>query len=57
MRQEMDISKNPITNEEYTIPLKLDDSANIRDFIGRNSGKRIVVVQGLGFVGEVMSLV
>ena len=53
----MNISRNPITSEECTIPLKLDDSANILNFISQNSGKRIVVVQGLGFVGAVMSLV
>ena len=53
----MNISRNPITSEEYTIPLKLDDSTNILNFISRNNGKRIVVVQGLGFVGAVMSLV
>ena len=53
----MIISRNPITCEEHTIPTKLDDSTGILDFIDRNSGKKIVVVQGLGFVGAVMSLV
>ena len=53
----MNISRNPITCEEHTIPTKLDDTKGILDFINRNSGKRIVVVQGLGFVGAVMSLV
>ncbi|MDP4745400.1 MAG: hypothetical protein NWS22_11245, partial [Porticoccaceae bacterium] len=53
----MKISMNPITHEEHAIPSKLDDSKEILDFIDRNSGKKIVVVQGLGFVGAVMSLV
>ena len=53
----MAISKNPITLKTYTIPADLDDSKNIQGFISRNSGKNIIVVQGLGFVGAVMSLV
>ena len=46
----MNISRNPITLEEHVIPSGLDDSKAIRDFIDRNSGKKIVVVQGLGNV-------
>ena len=53
----MIISRNPITNEEYTVPGKSDDSANILDFVSQNCGKKVVVVQGLGFVGAVISLV
>ncbi len=53
----MGISKNPITLETYNIPSNLDDSRNIQAFISRNKGKKIIVVQGLGFVGAVMSLV
>ena len=53
----MAISKNSITNEEYEIPLKLDDSKGIENFIDQNPNKKVVVVQGLGFVGAVMSLV
>ena len=53
----MGISKNPITLEAYNIPSNLDDSGNIQAFISRNKGKKIIVVQGLGFVGAVMSLV
>ena len=51
------ISKNPITNKDYHIPDKLDDSVAINDFINSHSQKPLVVVQGLGFVGAVMSLV
>ena len=36
---------------------KLSDKINIDKFIDCNIGKKIVVVQGLGFVGAVMSLV
>ena len=51
------ISKNPITNKDYHIPDKLDDSASLKEFIKNNSKNPVVVVQGLGFVGAVMSLV
>ena len=53
----MNISKNIMTNKSYKIPQKLDDSKSIDNFIAKNAGKKIVVVQGLGFVGAVMSLV
>jgi UDP-N-acetyl-D-glucosamine dehydrogenase len=50
-------SRNMITKEKYKIPEKLDDSAILKEFIETNSGKKVVVVQGLGFVGAVMALV
>lgn len=53
----MSISVNPITQEECEIPNILDDKKNIQDFINLNQNKKIIVVQGLGFVGAVMSLV
>jgi nucleotide sugar dehydrogenase len=53
----MKISKSPLTNKIYEIPSKLDDSQNINEFIKKFQGKKIVVVQGLGFVGAVMSLI
>ena len=34
-----------------------DDRDAITDFLSKNEGKRVVVVQGLGFVGAVMALV
>ena len=43
--------------KEYTIPNVLDDSDGINSFFDSNKGKKVVVVQGLGFVGAVMSLV
>ena len=50
-------SLNQITQLEYDIPNPLDDSAEIQDFLKKNIGKKVIVVQGLGFVGAVMSLV
>ena len=51
------ISVNPFSNEKIKIPSTLDDKENIDEFLKENSGKKVVVVQGLGFVGAVMSLV
>ena len=53
----MTLSINGITQEAYQIPDSLDDSKTIEDFLFRNKEKKVVVVQGLGFVGAVMSLV
>lgn len=51
------ISKSPVTGKEYEIPGKPDDKAGIDAFIALHPGKKVVVVQGLGFVGSVMGLV
>lgn len=51
------ISKSPITGKEYEIPSLPDDKAGIDNFIALHPGKKVVVVQGLGFVGSVMGLV
>ncbi len=53
----MTISKNPHTQETYKIPKKIDDRESIEEFLSKNAAKKIVVIQGLGFVGAVMSLV
>jgi len=53
----MAISKNLLTQDTYEIPESLDDSIAIRKFLSKNAGKKVIVVQGLGFVGAVMSLV
>lgn len=50
-------SRSPITNKEYLIPSTLDDKAGIEQFIAQHPGKKVIVVQGLGFVGSVMGLV
>ena len=51
------ISKSTVTGKEYEIPTLLDDKAGIDEFIALHPGKKVVVVQGLGFVGSVMGLV
>jgi len=51
------ISKSPITGTEYEIPAIPDDKAGIDAFLALHPGKKVVVVQGLGFVGSVMGLV
>jgi nucleotide sugar dehydrogenase len=51
------ISKSPVTGKEYEIPVKLDDKAGIDTFLALHPAKKVVLVQGLGFVGSVMGLV
>lgn len=51
------LSKSQISGKEYTIPSSLDDISTINNFIDFNKDKKIIVVQGLGFVGAVMSVV
>lgn len=51
------ISKSPITNKEYPLPDLVDDKAGIDAFLAMHHGKKVVVVQGMGFVGSVMGLV
>ena len=53
----MKYSKNALTNEVYEIPDNLDDSLNIQNFLDQNRDRKVIIVQGLGFVGAVMSLV
>jgi UDP-N-acetyl-D-mannosaminuronate dehydrogenase len=53
----MPVSVNGLNQEEYRIPDILDDTVAIERFLLANKGKKVVVVQGLGFVGAVMSLV
>lgn len=51
------ISINPNTQEHYEIPCVKNDKKFIDSFIKKNHDKKVVVVQGLGFVGSVMSVV
>ncbi|MBU6191063.1 MAG: nucleotide sugar dehydrogenase [Betaproteobacteria bacterium] len=53
----MNFSVNPNTQARVEIPADLDDRPAIDAFLAANAGKKVVVVQGLGFVGAVMSLV
>ncbi|MBL7743172.1 MAG: nucleotide sugar dehydrogenase [Chitinophagaceae bacterium] len=50
-------SVSPLTGKQYLIPEKVDDKAGIDEFVAQHPGKKVVVVQGLGFVGSVMALV
>ena len=51
------LSKNELTGKNYSIPENFDDKKVIDEFLDINKGKEIIVVQGLGFVGAVMSIV
>lgn len=51
------ISRSPITNKEYPLPESADDKKGIDEFLSLHPGKKVVVVQGMGFVGSVMGLV
>jgi UDP-N-acetyl-D-glucosamine dehydrogenase len=59
MLQEAIIKKSvsPLTGKEYLIPESPEDKLGIDRFVAAHPGKKVVVVQGLGFVGSVMSLV
>ena len=51
------LSKSQINSKIYEIPFTADDSHNIDSFLENNNGKKVIVVQGLGFVGAVMAIV
>ncbi len=53
----MPISINPLNQKTYQIPHNLDDSDSIKKFLSKNKDKKVIAVQGLGFVGAVMALV
>jgi UDP-N-acetyl-D-glucosamine dehydrogenase len=57
MENTIALSISPLTGKKYEIPEYLDDRNGIDAFLAKNGGKKVVVVQGLGFVGAVMSLV
>lgn len=50
-------STNQISGDVYRLPESDNDREGIDAFLARHEGKPVVVVQGLGFVGGVMSLV
>ncbi len=50
-------SNNPLTGKVYELPIVIDDRLGIDSFLAQHPDKKVVVVQGLGFVGAVMSLV
>ena len=51
------ISVSKINGKSYIIPKDLNDKSSIDNFLSTHNKKKVVVVQGLGFVGAVMSLV
>lgn len=53
----LQVSRSPITGTVYEIPEIKDDRAGIDAFIALHPDKKVVLVQGLGFVGSVMGLV
>lgn len=57
--QDIVISTNPLTGKSYEIPEILDDKQGIDNFISKQKqdNQPVLVVQGLGFVGAVMSIV
>ncbi len=57
MENTIALSISPLTGKKYEIPEHLDDKKGIDAFLAKNISKKVVVVQGLGFVGAVMSLV
>jgi UDP-N-acetyl-D-glucosamine dehydrogenase len=50
-------SVSPLTGVAYPLPATGADSEAIHRFLAVNAGRKVVVVQGLGFVGAVMALV
>lgn len=50
-------SISPRTSRAYPLPGSEGDRQAIDAFLAANEGKKVVVVQGLGFVGAVMALV
>jgi UDP-N-acetyl-D-glucosamine dehydrogenase len=50
-------SKSPLTSKVYSINTDSSDQDNIDEFLSDHEGKPVVVIQGLGFVGAVMSLI
>lgn len=50
-------SVSPLTGLAYPIPPTSDDGEALERFLEVNAGRKVVVVQGLGFVGAVMALV
>ena len=49
-------SLNILTGKKYLVP-KEGDKEKIDNFLSNHKGKKVIVVQGLGFVGAVMTLI
>ena len=55
--KDTNISVNPFSQIEYQLPKDLDDKENIDNFLDKHRKKKVIVIQGLGYVGAVMSVV
>tara|TARA_X000000950_G_scaffold204072_1_gene245696 strand:+ start:37970 stop:39472 length:1503 start_codon:yes stop_codon:yes gene_type:complete len=51
------ISKNPFSGKEYKEKKNKSETGKIQKFLRENNSDKVVVIQGLGYVGSVMSLV
>ena len=51
------VSVDPVSGRSYSIPEVLNDQEGIDQFLSLHPDKKVVVIQGLGFVGAVMSIV
>ncbi|MBI2139361.1 nucleotide sugar dehydrogenase [Candidatus Woesearchaeota archaeon] len=49
-------SKDPNSGRSYGIPETIDDRKALDKFISGNAGKKVIAVQGLGFVGAAMAM-
>ena len=50
-------SISPISGISYDLPKTANDTEGLEEFLNKNSSKKIVVIQGLGFVGAAMAIV
>lgn len=57
MNKDTTLSTSHVNGKQYEIPSHLDDVASIKSFVSSFPQRKVVAVQGLGFVGAVMSLV
>ena len=55
--KDTNISVNPFSQIEYQLPKDLNDKENIDNFLDKHRKKKVIVIQGLGYVGAVMSVV
>jgi UDP-N-acetyl-D-glucosamine dehydrogenase len=48
---------SPLTGKTYEIPCPENEAESLRNFLATRPGRPVIAVQGLGFVGAVMSIV
>ncbi len=57
MEKILEVSINPNNGKKYILPENRKDEKGIDSFLSQHLDKKVIVVQGLGFVGAVMSIV